>query len=132
MIDTASVREKFQIVKEKMGPVCSVIGEITGKIVYWLVRLRKVFMAAPVLYFAIKEAAKNMKLLPESVGINILSSGEFAQLVTRNYAVYGPLCVTFVCLLLMFCSRKPVFPWFVRIVSLALPYLILLTNSYPM
>lgn len=131
MSETSSFQEKLGAVKDKVGPVFDTIGFVIGQFFTWLVRLRKVFMAIPVIYIAIKEATNNLSQLPESVGINLLATGEFAQFVTRNYAVYGPLCVTLVCLLLMFCSRKPVFPWFVSIVSLALPYLILLTNMYP-
>lgn len=129
--ESVNFQDKLRLFKGKAAPVCHMIGSVAGQIFTWLVRLRKVFMAIPVIYIAIKEAIENMSRLPESVGINLLATGEFAQLVTRNYAVYGPLCVTLVCLLLMFCSRKPVFPWFVSILSLALPYLILLTNMYP-
>ena len=52
------------------------------------------------------------------------------MMVTRNYAVYGPLLVTGFCLLLMFCSRKTLFPWIISIFTLVLPYLIYLTNIY--
>lgn len=52
-------------------------------------------------------------------------------MVTRNYAVFGPLGVTIFCLILMFCSRKPLFPWVVSIFTLVLPVLIWLTNVYP-
>jgi hypothetical protein len=89
-----------------------------------------VLFAIPVVYFALYFARLNWNMLPEQVGLNLQSNGEFAMMVTRNYAVFGPLCVTGFCLLLMFCSRKTVFPWIISIFTLVLPYLIYLTNLY--
>ena len=113
-------------VKTVYAKVCRVVGLICT----WIFRLRKVFMAAPVVYLAIRIAVANADRLPEYVGMNLQSNGEFAMMVTRNYAVFGPLGVTAFCLLLMFCSRKTLFPWIISIFSLVLPYLIYLTNIY--
>ena len=88
-------------------------------------------MAIPVVYLAIQIANANMERLPEAVGLNLQSSGEFALMVTREYAVYGPLGITAFCLMLMFFSRKTIFPWVISIFTLVLPYLIYLTNVYP-
>ena len=76
-------------------------------------------------------ALANKERLPEYVGLNLQSSGEFAMMVNRNYAVYGPLCVTGFCLLLMFLSRKSMYPWIISLFSLVLPVLLLVTNLYP-
>jgi len=94
-------------------------------------RLRKVFMAVPVVYYALQLATYNGEHLPEQVGINLLSSGEYARMIARSAAVQGPLVVTAACLVLMFFSRKSVYPWLISIFSLVLPILILLTNQYP-
>ena len=134
MSNSGSFTEKMNSVREKLRPVTNVfdkIGNVFHLIGLWLYRLRKVFMAAPVLYFALKIASENMERLPEMVGLNLQSSGEFAQMVSREYAVYGPLGVTVFCLLLMFCSRKAVYPWIISIFTLVLPYLVYLTNIYP-
>lgn len=104
------------------------VEEIITVIIRCLIKLRKIFMAAPVVWLALKIAQQNMERLPEAVGFNIQSSGEFAAMVSREYAVAGPLALTGFCLLLMFCSRKTVFPWIVSIFSLVLPYLIYYTN----
>lgn len=93
--------------------------------------LRKLLMAAPVVYYALRLAAYNMKNLPEQVGINLLSNGEFAEMISRESAVMGPLVVTGACLALMFVSRKSVYPWLISIFTLVLPLLLLLTNNYP-
>lgn len=116
---------------EKFKLICGKIGQVIGSICSWIYKLRKLIMAAPVVYFAIRIAIANSDRLPEAVGMNLQSNGEFAMMVTRNYAVFGPLLVTGFCLLLMFCSRKTLFPWIISIFSLVLPYLIYLTNLYP-
>ena len=115
---------------EKFKSVCSKTGSVIGSICSWIYKLRKLIMAAPVVYLAIRIAIANSNRLPEAVGMNLQSNGEFAMMVTRNYAVFGPLLVTGFCLLLMFCSRKTLFPWIISIFSLVLPYLIYLTNLY--
>lgn len=109
----------------KPGEVLSVI----GRVIY---RLRNVFMAIPVVYYALKLAAYNLENLPEQVGLNLQSNGEYAQFIARESAVMGPLAVTAACLFLMFISRKSVYPWLISIFSLVLPILLLITNQYPM
>ena len=96
-----------------------------------LFRLRKLVLAVPVVYMAMKLARYNLEHLPEEVGINIQSTGEFAQMVARDTAVMGPLGLTAACLLLMFCSRKAMYPWAISVFTLVLPILILVTNLYP-
>jgi hypothetical protein len=130
MSNTGTFSETVKDVYGKTRTVCGRIGEIIGLVCTWIFRLRRIFMAAPVVYLAIRIASANMDRLPEQVGLNLQSNGEFAMMVTRNYAVFGPLCVTGFCLLLMFCSRKTVFPWIISIFTLVLPYLIYLTNLY--
>lgn len=115
---------------QKISPVVYKIKRILGSVFSWIYRLRKIIMAAPVVIAALKLAGDNAQRLPEMVGLNLQSTGDFAIMVTRHYAVYGPLGVTLFCLLLMFCSRKTVFPWIVSIFSLTLPWLIYLTNLY--
>ena len=123
-VKTVSGFDKFKAVIAKINYVINLIGT-------WLFRLRKFVMAAPVVYYALKLASYNMEHLPEEVGINLQSTGEFAQMITRQMAVMGPLALTAACLLLMFCSRKAMYPWAISIFTLALPLLILLSNVYP-
>ena len=130
MSNTSAISEKLNMVRQKVSPVYQKIKAAIGFICKWLYHLRKVFMAAPVVYLAVKLAMDNLERLPEIVGMNIQSTGEFAMTVTRNYAVFGPLGVTAFCLFLMFCSRKTLLPWMISVFSLVLPYLIYLTNVY--
>ena len=113
-----------EITRKKISSLLSFIGTI-------LFRLRKLVLAAPVVYAALKLAFYNRENLPEQVGINIQSSGEFAQMITRDMAVMGPLGLTAACLLLMLCSRKSLYPWAISVFTLVLPLLILFSNLYP-
>ena len=97
----------------------------------WIYRLRSIFLAVPVILFALRLAVYNMQNLPEQVGINILTTGEYAQMIDRNIAVMGPLAVTALCILMMFLSRRIVYPWLISLFSLALPILIYITNVFP-
>ena len=122
--------ENFKEIWGKVYQAYKKVEEVISIIYRCIFKLRKVFMALPVVYLAIRIAAANLQRLPEAVGINMQSNGEFALMVTRNYAVYGPLGITGFCLLLMFFSRKPVYPWVISIFSLVLPYLLYVTNLY--
>lgn len=117
-----------------MGQMKTVVGKVNSVInliVVWIFRLRKIVLAAPVVYYALKLASYNMQHLPEQVGINLQVSGEFAQTVSRQFAVLGPLGLTLACLLLMFCSRKAIYSWAISVFTLALPLLLLISNAYP-
>lgn len=104
---------------------------VAGKIVMILYHLRKVVMAAPVVYYALKLAMYNSAHLPEAVGINLQPNGEFAMEITRQMAVIGPLGLTGLCLALMFLSRKAMYSWAISIFTLILPLVILISNQYP-
>lgn len=116
--------------KEKAGKVYRKTSQIIDGICKWVYRLRKVIMAAPVAYYALKLAGENADRLPKTVGLDLQASGEFAHTVSRTVAVQGPLLITAAALGLMFISKKAVFPWVVSILTLALPYLIYFTNYY--
>lgn len=109
---------------QKVKEVLSVIGRV-------IFRLRKVFMAIPVVYYALKLASYNAANLPEMVGLNIQSNGTYAETISRAMAVNGPLVLTGACLALMFLSRKTVYPWVISIFSLIVPIVLLITNIYP-
>lgn len=92
---------------------------------------RGVFISIPVAAAAIILALKNADHLPEMVGIELLSTGEFGMTVTRTTAVLVPLAVTGGCILMTLLSKRTLFPWLVSVFSLVLPLLIWLTNIYP-
>lgn len=109
---------------QKVKEVFSVIGRT-------IFRLRKVLMAAPVIYYALKLANYNAEHLPEMVGLNIQSNGTYAEMISRSAAVNGPLAVTAACLVLMLFSRKATYPWIISIFTLIVPIFLLITNNYP-
>ncbi len=88
-------------------------------------------MAIPVAVAALYLAVQNMARLPEEVGINLLANGQYEYLVSRGLAVLVPLVVTGVCLVMMFLSRRTIYPWIISIFSLVLPWLIWITNVFP-
>lgn len=105
--------------------------KIAGILIMLVYRLRGIFMAVPVVWYALKLAAYNSKHLPDQVGVNLLSSGVFAMTISREMAVAGPLMITGACLVLMLTSRKALYPWAVSIFTLILPVLLLVSNLYP-
>lgn len=117
----------FRQVRKTVGQVDQVI-DIVLQVLF---HLRKLVLAAPVVYYAIKLAAYNSDHLPAVVGINLQSSGAFADVISRQMAVMGPLALTGGCLVMLFCSRKVIYPWVISVFSLALPILLLVSNIYP-
>lgn len=115
----------------KTGNVLKQIGHVLAVIGKWIYRLRGFFMAIPVALAALYLASRNMTQLPEEVGINLLETGEYQFLISRSLAVIAPLAVTGVCILMMWLSRKTVYPWIISIFSLVLPLLIWVTNVFP-
>lgn len=122
---------KFTAGLEGAGGVMDKIVYVLKQIGIWLFRLRKIFMAIPVVWYALKLASYNMENLPEQVGLNLLVNGEFSRMIERSTAVYGCLAVTGACLVLMLFSRRARYPWIISIFTLVLPLLLLVTNVYP-
>lgn len=108
----------------KAGKVLSVVWK-------WVYRLRSIVLAVPVALGAVYLAIYNTAKLPELVGINLQANGEYAMMIERGTAVTVPLVVTGVCLLLMFVSRRTIYPWLISIFSLIVPILIYVTNVFP-
>lgn len=126
-MDNFDEQEKQQEAKSTGQKVLSTFGGI-GSMIY---KLRSILLSIPVVIAAVVLAMRNSRLLPETVGINLLESGEYQWLVARNVAVLGPLAITALCLLMVFCSRRVVYPWLISIFSLAIPFLLWITNVFP-
>lgn len=132
------LKNKLQAAWAKTEPFRSKAGRIFGKIALvfraigkWIYRLRGLLMAIPVALAALGMAARNHRVLPDTVGILIQETGAYQWMVPRGTAVLIPLVVTGICLVLMFCSRRTVYPWLISIFSLVLPILIYITNVFP-
>ena len=131
MAKAGTFKEKWQAFLEKSGPVARKAGKVLKETARWIYKLRSIFLAIPVAFAAINFAIFNQRNLPELVGVDFQVTGEYAQIIQRSTAVMFPLGVTAVCLVLMFCSRRVLYPWLISIFSLVLPWLIYLTNVYP-
>lgn len=138
MENKIAIADKWKVAREKAnagfqacGNVYAKIEYVIGLIVKVIFHLRKVVLALPVVYYALKLASYNMEHLPEQVGLSLQSTGEFAEFVSRNTAVMGPLVVTGGCLVMMFLSRKAMYSWAISVFTLVLPILLLLSNQYP-
>lgn len=117
--------------KDKVMPTLRKIGKVLAVVWKWIYRLRGAVLAIPVAIAAISLAIYNTANLPERVGINLQANGAYEMMVERGTAVGVPLLITGVCLVLMFISRKAVYPWLVSVFSLVLPLLIYFTNVFP-
>ena len=105
--------------------------QVSRSICSWIYKLRSVILAIPVAVAAVILALYNQSHLPETVGLNIQASGEYAETISRSVAVFGPLAVTAVCLLMVFCSRRVIYPWLISVFSLAVPLVLYFTNIFP-
>ena len=122
---TGSWKDKVMTVLRKIRKVLPVVWK-------WVCRLRGAVLAIPVVIAAISLAIYNTANLPELVGINLQANGAYAMMVERGTAVSVPLLITGACLVLMFISRKTIYPWAVSIFTLVLPLLLLFSNIYPL
>ena len=123
---------------ERVRPVLSQIRQVASQtsktlITAWnyLKKFQKIFLAVPVGTMAVILALNNLVKLPAVVGLNLQTSGEFEIQIAREIAALGPMAITALCLLLMFCSKRTLTPWLVSVISLILPLLILVTNTFP-
>ena len=138
MKEMEQLKVKISELREKAAPFLNKADEIWQKVKAvwavawpWIWRFRKVLLAIPVVYYGLYFARLNWNLLPEQVGLNLQTTGEYAQYITREMAVYGPLGVTAACLVMMFLSRRTVYPWLICLFSMLLPVLIMVSNIFP-
>ena len=126
-----NVWQKVKAALLKIGGFFDTVAGGIGRGYQVIMRFRKIFITIPVVYGALKLAAYNRDHLAAEVGILLQENGSYAYTITRDAAIMYPLAVTGICLLLMFCSRRTLYPWLISMFSLVLPVLILITNIFP-
>ena len=133
-----SITEKWDNFMEKSAPGREKAGEFfrktsenATKAWNFIVKFKQFILAIPVVLGAVILAIRNMGALPKKVGFGLQLDGTFDFMVGRGIAVLGPIAVTALCLLLMFCSKRVLTPWLVSLFSLVLPILIWIINCYP-
>lgn len=127
------------------------------KYVFWF---RSVILAAPMAVAAVILAAQNMSRLPEKVSYTkILFFAENAEkmpqwlqkafsadaenvlfdifvlsqdMLTRAEAVFMPLALTAVCIVLMIFSKRMLYPFLIGLMTLALPIVLYIFTVFPM
>lgn len=123
--------EKSAPFRETMGNFFRKTGENAAKAWDFIVKFKQFILAIPVAAGAVILALRNMSALPKKVGFGLQLDGTFDFVVGRGIAVLGPIAVTAMCLLLMFCSKRVLTPWLVSVFSLVLPILLWIINCYP-
>ena len=133
-----SFAQKWNALRTKLSPVMQKIGRFFRKVLdilamiwRYIVRFKRIIIAIPVAIGAVYLALWNMDRLPSKVGFGLQLDGTFDYMVAREIAVLGPIAVTALCLLLMFCSKRTLTPWLVSVFSLVLPILIWVINAFP-
>ncbi len=100
----------------------------------WVYKLRSIFLAIPVLFVAIIMAIQNMARLPDTVNVYFPGENILAANLTelsKEVAVFGPLLVTVLCVVMMFLSRRVTFPWLISLFSLLLPPFLYFITVFP-
>ena len=103
-----------------------------AKVVY---KFRSLFMAIPVVACSINLALVSAAKLPSKLVLS-LPALEQRELVLKlvemdkTTAIFVPVLITAVCLLLMFCSRRQLFPWLISIFSLILPATLIVAGMF--
>ena len=126
-----TVRDKTAPVLQKIKEIFAFIGMILRKIGRFFFLIRKPLMAIPVVLGALYLAGYIKERLPAQVGLLIQETGAYTYVIDQDVAITGCLAVTAACLLMMFLSRRTIYPWLISIFSLVLPLLILITNIFP-
>lgn len=124
-------RKKIQPAVDKVMDIALPVVDKVSYVWNYVKKFKKLFLAAPVATMALIMAIVNLIKLPALVGLGLQSNGEFSFEIIREVAVIGPLVITALCLLLMFASKRTLTPWMVSLISLLLPIMILLTNTFP-
>lgn len=131
-----NIKNNFQAfrqdVKEKKAKGSS-DGSLFKMTCMWVYKLRSVFLAIPVAFAAILLAIDNLAKLPDVVEICIPAEGLSVQIVelSKLVAVFGPLLITALCLVMMFCSRRVTYPWLISVFSLVLPLFLYFASVFP-
>lgn len=129
-----NMQEKWDKFHDKTQPFWDGMGKtgnVLKNIVHWIVKLWPVIISIPVAVFAIILAVKNAARLPDTVGINLLDTGDFGLLMPKLVVVLAPLLITAICIVMTIFSKRTLFPWLVSLFTLVLPILIWVSNIYP-
>lgn len=132
--------QTVMLVFDKIAYFFGGIGHVFKIIWTIIVRLRKIILAAPVIVVALDLAKQCSEALAGPFRFHIMdliASFKHSEMVirqvevSRDMAIIGPLAVTGTCLVLMFLSRRTVYPWLISIFSLVIPLYVLFAGYLP-
>ena len=107
-----------------------------GYFCQWIYKLRTVIMAIPVVVASVVLAVYSAAKLPDKLQLYFPSSANNEAMVKmvemgKFTAILVPLLITAFCLLMMFCSRRTIYPWLVSVFSLLLPLFFVFISTFP-
>ncbi len=135
----AKVRPGFQAV----GRFFRAVGKVFYKIGHYLYLMRSLILGAPVAAAAVILADRNMDQLPKMVEVTKMAINTKAQdalfgfleltttTISRDLAVYGPVMLTAVCLLMMIFSKRMMYPFLIALFTLCLPIALYFFSVFP-
>lgn len=123
--------EKRAAFRDGVKPGIQKTGRVLEGIFGFFYRYRKIFMAIPVIAASLYLARYTGGRLPQNVGLFIQANGQYLLTVSRQTAVLAPMVITGSCLLLMFSSRRALYPWLISIFTLVIPYFMLASTVFP-
>ena len=118
------IQDGYLRMRKAMEPVDNVLKTI-GKVFY---HLRKIIMSVPVVLIGMKVFAYTKENLPQNVGILLQENGTYKYMLDKGTTLEVCLALTGSCLLLMFLSRKIVYPWVITLFSMVLPLFLVFSN----
>lgn len=143
--------DKWNAMMEKIRPgfarfaeICRKVGKKLATFWKYIYMLRSIILAAPLAAAAVILASINMRRLPASVSVVTFTfdTGDpdalfgflsmYPQIVARELAVFVPLVVTALSILMMLLSKRTLYPFFVALMTLSLPLFIWFFNAYPL
>lgn len=122
---------KLKTVFGKIKAVTDVIEMVVGKIGNAIIYMRKVLLTIPVVLLAMRVFVYAREELPQEVGLILQESGDFKYMLDRDAAMIVCAAITGACLILMYLSRRTIYPWIISIFTLVLPLFLIVSNMFP-
>lgn len=123
--------QKWKDFWAKVRSVTDPIENAVGKVGNVLYHLRKIILTIPVAMIGMRVFLYAKEKLPADVGLLLQENGTYKYMLDKNTALSCCLVVTGACLLLMYMSRKIVYPWIISLFSLVLPLFLVISNIFP-
>ena len=122
---------KWKAFWSKVKSVTDPIERVVGKIGNVLYHMRKIFLTVPVVLVGMRVYLYAKEKLPAEVGLLLQENGGYQYMLDRDTALSCCMVITGACLLLMYLSRKTIYPWIISLFTLILPLFLVISNMFP-